>query len=217
MAKVKMKKKSTRIDMTAMCDVSFLLLTFFVMTSTAKLPEPFPVITPHSTVQTKIPESNLATITVGEDNEGKKRVFFGVTGKDVRKLMLSEMGELYKVDFTPEQTDAFSLIDFFGVDIKVLDKLIEMKGSDRNKEGVQPGIPYDSLNNQLRDWIWTARKAQIKFVSDTCLPKEMGELHIAIKGDKDTDYPVVKKVIDILQEQGKNNFFLVTGLRGDDF
>jgi biopolymer transport protein ExbD len=46
--------------MTAMCDVA-LLLTFFVMTSTAKIPEALPVDTPASTVQTKLPETDLAT------------------------------------------------------------------------------------------------------------------------------------------------------------
>ena len=198
--------------MTAMCDVAFLLLSFFIMTATARLPEPFPVDTPHSTVQTKLPDSNLATITVGEE-----KVFFGVTGKEVRKLMLEKMADLYKLNFTPEQENRFSLIDFFGVDIKVMDKLIALNGPDRNKEGVQPGIPYDSLNNQLRDWIWTARQAQKEFVVNANLPKEQGDLHIAIKGDRQTDYPVIKKVIDILQQQGKNNFFLVTGLRGEDF
>ena len=45
MAKVKMSKKATSIDMTAMCDVAFLLLTFFILTATAKMPEPLPVDT----------------------------------------------------------------------------------------------------------------------------------------------------------------------------
>ena len=198
--------------MTAMCDVAFLLLSFFIMTSTARLPEPFPVDMPRSTVQTKLPDSNLATIAV----LGTK-VSFGVTGKEVRKLMLDKMAAKYNVKFTPEQRERFSVIDFFGVDIKVLDKLIMMNGSDRNKPGVQPGIPYDSLNNQLRDWIYTAREAQKDFATDTRMPIEARDLNIAIKGDRNTDFPVIKKVIDILQAQGKNNFFLVTGLRGDDF
>jgi biopolymer transport protein ExbD len=51
--------------MTAMCDVAFLLLTFFVMTSTAKIPD-IAVDTPSSTVQTKLPESDLATLSVGK-------------------------------------------------------------------------------------------------------------------------------------------------------
>ena len=84
MAKVKMSKKSTSIDMTAMCDVAFLLLTFFILTATAKQPEPLEVQTPSSTVQTKLPDTDLATITIGKDKDGKDKVFFGVIGKEVR-------------------------------------------------------------------------------------------------------------------------------------
>ena len=43
------------------------------------------------------------------------------------------------------------------------------------------------------------------------------DLDIAIKGDAKEEYPTVKKVLDILQKQKKNNFFLVTGLRSEDF
>ena len=204
MAKAKISKKSTRIDMTAMCDVAFLLLSFFVMTSTAKLPEPLPVDTPASTVQTKLPDADLATITVG-----KEKVFFGVVGKDVRMLTLSKMGEKYNVKFTDEEAKKFSLIDGFGVPIGNLKQLIALNGEERNKEGLQPGIPYDSIDNQLREWILAARNAT-KEINNT-------ELKIAIKGDAKEEYPTVKKVIDILQDQKVNKFFLVTGLRSEDF
>jgi biopolymer transport protein ExbD len=65
--------------MTAMCDVAFLLLTFFVMTSTAKIPEALPVDTPASTVQTKLPSTDLATLTVGDG-----KVFFDLKGRQVK-------------------------------------------------------------------------------------------------------------------------------------
>lgn len=204
MAKVKPKKKQTKIDMTAMCDVSFLLLSFFIMTSTARLPEPYPVDTPASTVQTKLPDSNLATITVGES-----KVFFGVTGREVRKLTLKKMAEKYGASFSPDEYEKFALIDFWGVDIASVRPLIAMKNEDRNRLGVQPGIPCDSANNQLKDWILFARIATKEL--------DKNDLNIAIKGDKNVPYPSIKKVIDILQEQRKNNFFLVTNLRGDDF
>jgi len=55
MAKIKMSKKAASIDMTAMCDVAFLLLTFFILTATAKVPEPITVDTPSSTVKDKLP------------------------------------------------------------------------------------------------------------------------------------------------------------------
>jgi len=209
MAKVKISKKSTRIDMTAMCDVAFLLLSFFIMTSTARLPEPRPVNTPASTVQTKIPDTNIATITVSNDNE----VFFGMAGKEQRKKMLRNMANNYPVLKTmnddPKLVEAFSRIDFFGVDVNQLEALVRLSGSERNRPGLQTGVPYDSLNNQLRDWILSARYAAKEV--------DNADLNIAIKGDTKTEYPTIKKVIGILQDQRKNNFFLVTTLRGQDF
>ena len=195
--------------MTAMCDVAFLLLSFFIMTSTARLPEPRPVNTPASTVQTKIPDTNIATITVSNDNE----VFFGMAGKEQRKKMLRNMANNYPVLKTmnddPKLVEAFSRIDFFGVDVNQLEALVRLSGSERNRPGLQTGVPYDSLNNQLRDWILSARYAAKEV--------DNADLNIAIKGDTKTEYPTIKKVIGILQDQRKNNFFLVTTLRGQDF
>ncbi|MEM0542886.1 biopolymer transporter ExbD [Flavobacterium sp. j3] len=208
MSKVKMSKKSTSIDMTAMCDVAFLLLTFFILTATAKLPEPLPVDTPSSTVQTKLPETDLATLIVGK-NEGKEQVFFGVKGRDVRIKTLELMGDKYGVTFTDDEKTQFSLVEEFGVPIESMKELLAMKGADRSKVGVQPGIPCDSINNQLKDWIYTARQANID-VADK-------ELQFAIKGDAKEEYPQIKKIMDMLQDQKINSFNLVTGLRGKDY
>lgn len=199
-----MSKKSTKIDMTAMCDVAFLLLSFFVMTSTAKIPEPLPVDTPASTVQTKLPDTDLATITVGDG-----KVFFGMIGQDIRRDALGRISEKYSVTFTEEETKRFSLIDGFGVPVGNLKQLIALEGDKRNAEGLQPGIPYDSIDNQLSEWVLAARYAT-KDLHGT-------ELKVAIKGDAKEEYPTVKRVIDILQKQKVNKFFLVTGLRSDDF
>jgi biopolymer transport protein ExbD len=112
MAKVKMSKKSTTIDMTAMCDVAFLLLTFFILTATAKVPEPLPVDTPSSTVQTKLPDTDLAMLTVGK-SDGKEQVFFGVKGKEIRMATLDYMAQKYKMTFTDQERTQFSLVDEF--------------------------------------------------------------------------------------------------------
>lgn len=204
MAKVKMSKKSTKIDMTAMCDVAFLLLSFFVMTSTAKVPEPLPVDTPASTRETKLPDTDLVTLTVGDG-----KVFFGMVGQDIRKDALGRISEKYKVTFTEDEAKRFSLIDGFGVPVGNLKQIINLSGEERNKAGLQPGIPYDSIDNQLKEWILAARYAT-RDLHNT-------ELKIAIKGDSKEEYPTVKKIIDILQDQKINKFFLVTGLRSEDF
>lgn len=203
MAKIKMSKKSTSIDMTAMCDVAFLLLTFFILTATAKVPEALPVDTPSSTVQTKLPETDLATLTVG-----KGKVFFDLKGREIRKRTLELMGEKYGVAFSDDQKDKFALMEGFGVPIVNLKQIIELKSAERGKVN-QPGIPIDSLNNQLKEWIYNARIANIE-VNDK-------ELQIAIKGDAKEEYPAIRKIMDILQDQKINSFSLVTGLRGKDF
>lgn len=204
---VKVQKKASAVDMTAMCDVAFLLLTFFILTATARQPEPLAVDTPTSTVQTKLPESGLATLTVG-----KGKVFFGMTDREVRKRTLELMGQEYGVSFTDEEKARFALIDGFGVPIGNLKQIIAMNSGDRNKEGLQPGIPMDTVNldkGELARWIFNARTA---YAEQTNNP-----LKFAIKGDAKLEYPQVKKVMDILQDQKVNSFNLVTGLRGKDF
>jgi biopolymer transport protein ExbD len=198
-----MSKKSTSIDMTAMCDVAFLLLTFFILTATAKVPEVLPVDTPSATVETKLPESDLATLTIG-----KGKVFFDLKGRDIRKRTLELMGQKYNVAFSDTDMENFALMESFGVPIQNLKQILDMKSADRTKAN-QPGIPKDSLDNQLADWVQNARIANNEIAQK--------ELQIAIKGDAKEEYPLIRKVMDILQDQKINSFSLVTGLRGKDF
>ena len=199
---IKMKKKSTSTDMTAMCDVAFLLLTFFILTATAKVPEVMPVDTPASTVQTKLPEKDLATLTVGNG-----KVFFDVKGKDVRVRTLELMGQKYGVTFSEDDQNKFAIMESFGVPVQNLKQILDMHPSER-RNVKQPGIPKDSLDNQLADWVQNARIANIELHDK--------ELELAIKGDAKEEYPVIKKVMDILQDQKINSFSLVTGLRGKE-
>lgn len=205
---VKTQKKASSIDMTAMCDVAFLLLTFFILTATAKIPEALPVDTPQSTVQTKLPETDLATLTIG-----KGKVFFDLKGREVRKRTLELMGQKYGVEFTDDEKAKFSLMEGVGVPIGSLKQLIAMKTAERSKAG-QPGIPKDSLDNQLKEWIYNARIANNEYNNSIGSSQE---LQIAIKGDAKEEYPAIKKVMDILQDQKINSFSLVTGLRGKNF
>lgn len=216
MAKVKISKKSTRIDMTAMCDVAFLLLSFFIMTATAKQPEPKVVDTPASTVLDKLPEEGVATITVGGN-----ATFFTIP-VDIRRQTLENMAAKYKMAFTEEQKTKFAAMDGFGVPLNQLKSLLQLSVTDRNKEGIQKGIPFDSINNQLGDWIKEARAAsrsslQDKLTSGEITQEQYKDLDIAIKGDSKEEYPTIKRVIKILQDQDKNKFFLVTGLRDENF
>ena len=213
MANIKTSKKSTRIDMTAMCDVAFLLLSFFIMTATSKVPEPKPVDTPASTIKAKLPERNLLTITVGDS-----AVYLGISDRETRIAALEAMSLKYDIAFTPQEITEFSLLDSFGVPLEQLKSLLSLKNAERNRPGTQAGIPYkgDISENELSYWVYYANAAVVS--AQQAEGKEtIKEIEIAIKGGSKEKYPVVKNVFDILQKQNMNDFYLVTSLRDEDF
>ncbi|MDR3610220.1 MAG: biopolymer transporter ExbD [Ignavibacteriaceae bacterium] len=194
MPKIKVPRKSTNIDMTAMCDVSFLLLTFFMLTTKFKADEPVIVQTPKSISEIKLPDNDIMSITVTK--EGK--VFYGVDGKFNREKLLQKISSKYNISFTEEEQYAFSLTTAFGVPITKLKTFLDMSAEDR-KNAVQPGIPIDSTNNELGVWIINGRLANPNY-------------RIAIRGDGDCPYPVIKQVIATLQSWHVNKFNLITNL-----
>ncbi|GAA4334193.1 biopolymer transporter ExbD [Mucilaginibacter gynuensis] len=186
--------------MTAMCDVAFLLLTFFILTSKFKVEDPVPVDTPGSSIQQPIPDDNLAVITVGSN-----KAFFSVDGSDVRIAALQEMGKLYNIQFTPDEERKFAATAIFGVPISQLKQFLNMD-AEQKKSVQQSGIPRDSVSNELFNWIRESRKAAAAL--------HQKQLRISIKGDSKEEYPVIKDIIAILQKQEVNKFSLITSLRG---
>ena len=202
MSKAKVKRSSTAIDMTAMCDVSFLLLTFFILTATARQPDPLDITTPSSSVQFKMPDRDISIVSIG-----KGVVFLEIIGQDVKKATLQRMGAAYGQTFTPQEMDRFAVVGAFGVPIGNMKKFLEMDGPNREKSGIQSGIPMDSTtNNELYNWIKEARYATSELHGI--------DMRLSIKGDAKTEYPVVRKVIDLLQKQKINKFRLITSSEG---
>ncbi|QEC76215.1 ExbD/TolR family protein [Mucilaginibacter ginsenosidivorax] len=200
MARIKVPRKSTAIDMTAMCDVAFLLLTFFILTAKPKTEDPVPIDIPKSSIQQPVPESDFGTVSVGS-----QKAFFGVEGTDIRKALLTQMGDIYKITFTPEEQNRFSTITSVGVPMNQLKQFIALS-ADQQKKFVAPGIPRDSVSNELFNWIREARKATVALHNT--------QMRIAIKGDSKEEYPVIKDVVGILQKQKVNKFSLITDLGG---
>ena len=91
MAKVKVKKKSTLIDMTAMSDVTVLLLTFFMLTSTFVQKEPVQVSTPSSVSEIKIPEINVLQVLI----EPSGKIFISLDKQEDRVNVLNAMSSMY--------------------------------------------------------------------------------------------------------------------------
>lgn len=199
MGRAKVQRKSTSIDMTAMCDVSFLLLTFFILTATARQPDPLDISIPSSTVSFKIPDKDLTILSIG-----KGKVFIDIIGQDVKELTLQKMGTQYGVNFTATELKRFSLLSSFGVPFGNLKQFLAMDGEQRDKSGIQTGIPTadSTANGELSRWILEARNA--------CAELHQAKMHISIKGDADEEYPAVRKIVDVLQRQKINTFSLIT-------
>src|ERR1700744_4625808 len=103
MPKVKIPRKSTSVDMTAMCDVSFLLLTFFILTSKFKPTEPVAIDIPSSRSEITVTDA----IKIAVDKDGK--AYINYPSAKFRQVALEKMGEIYKdkypylTNLTPKQ------------------------------------------------------------------------------------------------------------------
>lgn len=177
-----------------MVDLFFLLVTFFMLTATARQEEALVVDTPSSVSELKLPDTNIITIAIGNDD----RVFFGVDGQHTKEALLEKIAGKYGVGFTAEEKRTFSLLNNFGVPVSQLKSFLALTSAERDKVN-QPGIPIDSTTNELGDWVLQTRLTNPKVV-------------IAIKGDNDANYATVQRVIDILQERRVNRFNLVTDM-----
>ena len=196
MARVKVKKQSTFIDMTAMSDVTVLLLTFFMLTSTFIQKEPIQVSTPASVMEIKIPETDILQILV--DNDGK--VFMSMDKQEDRVAVLEKMGEEYGIAFTPEEVNKFRLAPSFGVPIGQMRSFLALPEDEQDKILKDYGIPTDSTDNQLKSWVKNARL-------------QNRDLRIAIKADQATPYPVINTIMTSLQDIRENRYNLITTLK----
>src|SRR5690554_4152484 len=177
----KSKKEEIEIDMTAMTDVSFLLLTFFILTANFRPTETVMIDTPASRAEQRVPE-DLITITV--DDVGT--AYFGLSRPIRRVKTLESMIERYSGKYpalrelkdNPVLVEKFGSVETYGYDISYLPTLLKMKSTDFNKDKDMPGVPMDSTDNQLGDWINAARATGIE---------DDIEIPIAIKGDKKTN------------------------------
>lgn len=192
MAAVKPKRHSPTMDMTAMCDVAFLLLTFFIMTSSFRSQEAVSINTPSSVSKLKVEETGIGTVSITP--EGK--YFFGVSDPIEKRKFLTSLNTNLKMNLSDEEKKAFLEIAEIGVGKDRIKSYLSLNKSDRERAAL-PGIPLDSTNAELIDWVRAYAEAN-----------PQGQL--AIRGDVKTQYPAVKILFDELAKVKFYKFRLIT-------
>ena len=240
MGKVKIKRKSTLIDMTAMSDVTVLLLTFFMLTSTFLQKEPVTVMTPSSVSEVKVPTSNLVSILVSPNG----KVFVSVLGEadaDLakewgsepfrEKVLAKAVGEWNrlhpnnKVSLTQSEIETFKKLNMFGVPFTKLKDFLDMSQTEQDKfisnmENPAAGIPVNDNRdlekpNEFQIWMTAIRSAASDGNDNMSSALRKGE-GIAVKADKGTPYATVHDVLDNLQTLKMNRFSIMTALKSSE-
>lgn len=194
MARVKPKRHNIRVDMTAMTDVSFLLLTFFILTAQFAKPDIETITTPSSISQKLLPEASLMTILSTTDG---KFYFTPVENGTERIALLEKMGQKYGMAFTDKEKVAFSNAQSIGVPMSQLKGFLDLPDAERKAYKSPTGIPMDSTKKELIDWVQQSLAVNPDY-------------KLAIKGDVQTKYPRVKSLFEGLRDIDFLKFWLIT-------
>lgn len=193
MARGKIKRGSTHVDMTAMCDVAFLLLTFFILATQFKPSEPIDVTPPSSVSDKHAPQKDFFNVAISKDNE----IFIDMD-EGMREEVLENVGKQRNIEFTPEDLELFKKANYVGVPLSQLKQVIRLTPDEMAKVKME-GIPADSANNELLTWITAAVAVSQGSV-----------VHFLIKGDNGSKYTTFSKVIDAFKKNEQYKYNLVT-------
>jgi len=198
MPSVKIPRKSADTDMTPFVDIAFLILTFFIMATKMKAPEPVEITTPNSVSTKEIPVNDAILVDI--DKSG--RVFFAMqTEKDpnLKYDVIKNMNTTRNLGLSEAEMKNFVKSDAIGVPFTQLKSLLS-KTPEEQRAVKQPGIPVqDSASNELYYWI---RDAVTAFAGS--------KINYLIKGDNASKYPVFKNVLDAFKRNDIYKFQLVT-------
>jgi biopolymer transport protein ExbD len=199
MARPKIPRKSTSVDMTAMCDVAFLLLSFFILTTKFKPSEAVTVETPHSVASKIAPEKDVVMVTLNKD--GKVFLSTGDNSSDKlkKKEIIESVNASRNLGLSENDINALVRAPFIGVPLEQLNQQARLQ-TDQMNDKTLPGIPCkDTTNNQMIDWM--------RAVSDVY---QGTKVNLLLKGDNLAKYPSFKNVLTSFKKNKLFKFQMVT-------
>ena len=196
MGRAKLPRKSTSIDMTAMCDVAFLLLSFFILTTKFKPSEAIAVVPPKSVAAKIAPTKDIVQIII--DKDGK--VFLTMDDVGKKETIANSLNSSRKLGMN---VTAFKNALFFGAPFGSMASFLALP-EDQRKGNVLPGIPVkDTANNEMVEWMRVIKEAY-----------QGGKMNVLVKGDNLAKYPAFKNVIDAFKKNDVLKFQMITNPQG---
>jgi biopolymer transport protein ExbD len=165
-----------------MCDVAFLLLSFFILTTKFKPSEALSVTTPSSVSSKVAPEKDVVLITQDKDMIDALNTSKNLGLSDAEKAAFVKKPDSY-----------------IGVPFSQMKSYLD-KTPEELKTIVLAGIPVkDSTDNELKDWIAAAVNAF-----------QGTKMNLLVKGDDAAKYPAFQGVIYAFKKNDQLKFQLVT-------
>jgi biopolymer transport protein ExbD len=199
MARPKLPRKSTNIDMTAMCDVAFLLLSFFILATKFKPPEAINVNTPTSVQKVKVPPKDVVQVSISADG----KVFLTMDDVERKKAVLTELNTRRSLGLSGSDIDVAAKAPFFGTPLSTLKSSLTIPAA-KYSGTTFPGIPAkDSSNNEMNDWmsaVVTVYKGE--------------KMNLLLKGDMNSKYPTFKNIISAFKRNDLLKFQMITNPEG---
>lgn len=201
MPKVKLPRKSTTVDMTAMCDVAFLLLAFFILTTKFKPNEALTVVTPKSVSTKPVDAKNVVQIVM--DKDGKVYFSVGDESPEQKQEVIDMIDQGKSLGLSSKEKAAFVKAgSYVGVPFSQLKSYLDLS-PDQLKKFKSPGIPVDTANNELTVWMNAAARAF-----------QGSRMALLVKGDNNAKYPSFKGVIDAFKKNEIFKFSMITDPEG---
>jgi len=200
MPSVKIHKKAADTDMTPFVDIAFLILTFFIMATKMKPPEPVEITTPYSVSSKELEAKDALMIEMDKDG----RVFFTINTErpadnSLKYDLIKNLNQTRNLGLSEADMKSFVKNPTVGVPFNKLKPYLATP-EDQRKNIKQEGIPVtDSANNELYYWI---RDGIQVFAGRN--------INYMVKGDNASKYPVFKGVIDALRRNDQNKYKLIT-------
>ena len=86
------KRVKIRIDMTPMVDIAFLLLIFFMVTTVFRAPQAMEVNLPPKDAKVEVPESNVLTVYIDQD----ENFFYRMATGDLTSTSMKDLEEVFQ-------------------------------------------------------------------------------------------------------------------------